>query len=96
MFQPTRNFHDRIRLEKQARGSAKGDVAASFWYYSFSSTINPERPGRNSKGGLMATKKGKKPEMSKRQQRRLRTQQIVMGVIAVLLILAFIAPYFAR
>lgn len=31
--------------------------------------------------------------MSKRQMRRMRTQQIVMGVIAVLLILAFILPY---
>lgn len=40
----------------------------------------------------MASSK-KKPQMSKRQMRRMRTQQIVMGVIAVLLILAFILPY---
>jgi hypothetical protein len=40
----------------------------------------------------MASKK-KQPQMSKRQMRRMRTQQIVMGVIAVLLILAFIMPY---
>ena len=43
----------------------------------------------------MATKK-KQPEMSKRQLRRMRTQQIVMGVIAVLLILAFILPYLVQ
>ena len=40
----------------------------------------------------MARKKNQ-PQMSKRQTRRMRTQQIVMGVIAVLLILAFILPY---
>lgn len=39
----------------------------------------------------MASKK--KPQMSKRQTRRLRIQQIVMSIIAVLLILAFILPY---
>lgn len=40
----------------------------------------------------MASKK-KQPQMSKRQMRKMRTQQIVMGVIAVILILAFIMPY---
>jgi predicted nucleic acid-binding Zn ribbon protein len=37
-------------------------------------------------------KKTKPPEMSKRQQRRLRTQQIIFSVIAVLIILAMILP----
>ena len=41
-------------------------------------------------------KKNKQPQMSKRQLRRLRTQQIIMGVIAVILILAFIIPSFAQ
>jgi hypothetical protein len=41
-------------------------------------------------------KKGKQPQMSKRQLRRLRTQQIVMGVIAVIIILAMIIPSIAQ
>lgn len=43
----------------------------------------------------MASKK-KQPQMSKRQLRRMRTQQVVMGVIAVILILAFIMPYLVQ
>ena len=41
-------------------------------------------------------KKGKRPQMSKRQQRRMRIQQIIMGIIAVILILAFIIPSLAQ
>lgn len=40
----------------------------------------------------MATKK-KQTQLSKRHARKMRTQQIIMGVIAVILILAFIIPY---
>jgi len=41
-------------------------------------------------------KKRKPTQMSKRQQRRLRIQQVVMGVIAVLIILAMIIPSLAQ
>ena len=41
----------------------------------------------------MAQKKKKQPQMSKRQTRRLRTQQAIMGVIGVVLILAFVLQY---
>ena len=41
-------------------------------------------------------KKMKQPQMSKRQQRKLRTQQIIFGVIAVIVILAMIVPSLAQ
>jgi predicted nucleic acid-binding Zn ribbon protein len=44
---------------------------------------------------MMATK-AKQPQMSRRQQRKLRTQQIIFGVIAVLVILAMIIPSLAQ
>ncbi|HUF38552.1 MAG TPA: DUF2116 family Zn-ribbon domain-containing protein [Anaerolineales bacterium] len=37
-------------------------------------------------------KKSKQTQVSRRQQRRLRTQQIIFSVIAVLIILAMILP----
>lgn len=43
----------------------------------------------------MATK-AKQPQLSKRKQRKLRTQQIIFGVIAVLVILAMILPSLAQ
>ena len=68
---------------------------AFFWYHLESQrscravTVRPEIKKTEKS---MATKKKKAPQMSRRQQRRMRTQQIVMGVIAVLLVLAFILP----
>jgi hypothetical protein len=39
-------------------------------------------------------KKNKKPQLSKRQQRKIRTQQVIFGAIAVILIASMIVTLF--
>jgi hypothetical protein len=51
--------------------------------------------GAERKEHVMA-KKSKQPAMTKRQQRKLRTQQIIFGVIALIVILAMILPSIAQ
>jgi predicted nucleic acid-binding Zn ribbon protein len=39
-------------------------------------------------------KKKKKPQLSKRQQRKIRTQQVIFGVVAVILIGSMLVSLF--
>jgi hypothetical protein len=44
---------------------------------------------------IMAKKKKKAPQLSKRQRRKMRTQQILMAAIGILIVLSFIISLIA-